>query len=82
MPTIPLTADERDYLFKECLILPDESERQLNDSVVDPKRCSLTLDADELDALLGYIAAEANHCEIRKKEDALTVIYDKLCEFE
>lgn len=82
MPTIPLTAEERDYILKECLILPDESERQLKEAVGDPSGCSLDIDAGELDDLLGFIAAEANHAENRKKEDALEVIYDKLMEYE
>lgn len=37
---------------------------------------------DDLEDVLGYIAAEANHTENRKLQDELDDLYDRLCDIE
>lgn len=37
---------------------------------------------DDLDDVLGFIAAEANHCKKKKLKAELEDLYDRLCEVE
>ena len=40
------------------------------------------LTLDELDLLAGYVAAEANHTEDKRRERKLDRIHDRICQVE
>lgn len=74
---VRLHVDERDLILNETLAGPDltdrlESAKQVTDSVV------VCYNSEELENLIGYVAAEANHPPERKIQEALDALYDSL----
>lgn len=74
---VRLHVEERDLILKETLAGPDltdrlESAKQVTDSVV------VYYSSEELDNLIGYVAAEANHNPDRKMQEILDALYDSL----
>ncbi|MGB6866228.1 MAG: hypothetical protein WBE11_11100 [Candidatus Aminicenantaceae bacterium] len=72
-----LHVEERDLIVNETLAGPDltdrlESAKQVIDSVV------VYYSSEELENLIGYVAAEANHNPDRKMQEALDALYDSL----
>lgn len=77
--TIPvrLHVEERDLILNETLAGPDltdrlEAAKKVSSAVV------VYYSSDELDNLLGHIAAEANHSHDRKIKEALDTLYNSL----
>jgi hypothetical protein len=69
--------EERDLILNETLAGPDltdrlESAKQVTDSVL------VYYSSEELENLIGYFAAEANHNPDRKIQEALDAVYDGL----
>lgn len=74
---VRLHVEERDLILKETLASPDltdrlESAKQVTDSVV------VYYSSEELDNLIGYVAAEANHNHDRKMQEILNALHDSL----
>ena len=74
---VRLHVEERDIILNQTLAGPDltdrlESAKQVTDSVV------VYYSSEELENLIGYIAAEANHNPDRKVQEALDALYDSL----
>jgi hypothetical protein len=69
-----LTTAERKLIVEELMCF-DEIYEQL--IVGTPADEPLMMTLDELDDFSGYIAAEANHCDDRKKQKKLDVVFGK-----
>jgi len=72
--SLKLTANER-KLVVENLMCFDEIYEQL--IVGTPADEPLMMTLDELDDFSGYIAAEANHCDDKKKQKKLDAVFGK-----
>ncbi len=75
--TVPLklTATERKLVLEDLMCL-DEDYEQIIQGTPSGKPVMMTL--DDLDDFGGYIAAEANHCEDKKKEKKLDTVFEKI----
>lgn len=74
---VRLNLEERDLIQNETLASPDLTGRlESADEVLNSITAYYT--PEELEALLGYIAAEANHASDKDLEDALDVLYESL----
>lgn len=74
---VRLHVEEKDLILNETLAGPDLTDRlEAAKEVLDAVVVYYTL--DELDNLLGYIAAEANHSHDRKIQEALDDLSDSL----
>jgi hypothetical protein len=71
---LKLTAAERALLLAELLCLDPAIEQVIKDT---PTSRPVMLTLDELEDLGGNVAAQANHCEDRKKQKKLDVIFEK-----
>jgi hypothetical protein len=74
---VRLHVEERDLILNETLTGPDltdilKSTKQVADSVV------VYYSSEELENLIGYIAAEANHNPDQKIQEDLDALYDSL----
>ena len=69
-----LTAPER-MLVLECVNFLDDNCLLVIAGTPVSKPVMMTL--DEIDDLSGYIAAEANHCDDKKKQKKLDAVFDK-----
>ena len=69
-----LTTAERKFIVEELMCF-DEIYEQL--IVGTPADEPLMMTLDELDDFSGYIAAEANHCDDRKKQKKLDAVFEK-----
>lgn len=79
--TIVLTRRERDLIAQHTFADPDYSKRfTLNKK--NPTTLSARFSAEELDDLLGYVAAEANHSKSKRLQKELDALYEKLQELE
>ena len=76
-----LSQRERDLIADHTLA---DSEYSNRFKTTEKKGTTLTahFTADELDDLLGYVAAEANHSKSKKIEKELDKLYSKLQELE
>jgi hypothetical protein len=81
--TIPISisAGERD-LIKKHTFIDLELEEILDRARETSKGLAIDITLDDLDELLGFIAAEANHTNDADLERALDEIYDRLAEIE
>jgi hypothetical protein len=70
---LKLTATER-KLIDELLCLDQDHEKLIQDT---PSGEPVMMTLDDLDDFGGYIAAEANHCDDKKKEKKLDAIFEK-----
>jgi hypothetical protein len=70
-----LTAAERKLVLDGVTLLDDEFEQIIRET---PTGKPVMVTLDDLDDFGGYIAAEANHCEDKKKEKKLDAIFEKI----
>ena len=79
--TVVVTKRERDLIDDHTFADPDYSKRfKLNKK--DTTTLSAQFSAEELDDLLGSVAAEANHSKSTKLRKELDALYEKLEELE
>jgi hypothetical protein len=71
-------SDEACAVLRDLQLLDVESERLLYRAWVNEDGIVLPADADELDELLGAVAAEANHEENRRRQKRLDVAFTAL----
>ena len=71
---LKLTTVERKLIVEELMCF-DEIYEQL--IVGTPADEPLMMTLDELDDFSGYIAAEANHCDDKKKQKKLDAVFEK-----
>jgi hypothetical protein len=76
---VTLALKERDLILN-CMVLENYLIEILRIAVIKDNQISIHFTIDELENLLGYIAAEANHSDDRKLVKRLEKLYDKLDE--
>ena len=72
---LKLTAAERKLLLEGVLFLDDEYSQTIRDT---PAGKPVMMTLDDLDDFGGYVAAEANHCNDKKKQKKLDAIFQKV----
>jgi hypothetical protein len=72
---LKLTAQERELIINKTLTGPDLTERL---KLVLNRESVFAFTLDELDELVGYIAAEANHTKSKKIQKELDRLYDRI----
>jgi hypothetical protein len=72
-----LSLAERDLVLEHAF-LDEEAERALRMAAVEGSKISARMTLDDLEELLGAIAAEANHAKSRRLQERLDAIYDKV----
>lgn len=75
--SIILTIKEQDLILNNVFIPPELRDR-LKLAVTQSKGIKISYSLFELDELLGFIAAEANHCEDSKIKVSLDRLFDRL----
>ena len=78
---VRLTHEQRDLILDHTLAGRDLTDR-LRVAEADGKRIVVQYDLDDLDELLGYIAAEANHSKDKKLQKKLYGLFDLLRRIE
>jgi hypothetical protein len=73
--SLKLTATERKMVLEDLMCLDEECEQIIRDTPLG-KPVMMTL--GDLDDFGGYIAAEANHCDDKKKEKKLDAVFEKV----
>ncbi len=77
--TFKLTVAERDFLLEAVgLHLEDDLIQQLKVAELKGEELAISMTDTDIDYLLGFIAAEANHAEDDEYEDQLDVIYHRI----
>jgi len=76
---VTLTLKERDLILN-CMVLENYLIKMLKIAVIKNNQIYIHFTIDELEDLLGYIAAEANHLDHKKLVTRLEKLYDKLDE--
>jgi hypothetical protein len=71
-------SDDLAASLREILVLDPDCERAVYRARVDQGRIVLSATEDELDELLGYLAAEANHESNPRRRQRLDAAYDEL----
>ncbi|HKI83779.1 MAG TPA: hypothetical protein VKA63_05520 [Candidatus Krumholzibacteria bacterium] len=77
---VRVSARERELLADHTFTGPEYVERLLAEPGGTGYAGMFTL--DDLEDILGFVAAEANHCEDRKLQRELDTFYDRLSEIE
>jgi len=72
-----LTIAQRKLVLEDVLGLDQDFEEVIRAT---PAGKPVMMTLGDLDDFAGYIAAEANHCDDRKKEDKLDAVFDKIQE--
>ena len=72
---LKLAAIERSIVLEGLLCLDKEHEQVIRNT---PSSKPVMMSLDALDDLCGYIAAEANHCEDKKKRSKLDAVFEKI----
>ena len=72
---LKLTATERNMILEDLMLL-DQNYEEIVRNTPSEKPVMMTL--DDLEDFGGYIAAEANHCEDKKKQTKLDNIFQKI----
>jgi hypothetical protein len=72
---LKLTAAQRTLIIDEVTCLDQEYEQAIRDT---PLGEPIMMSLDVLEDLGGFIAAEANHCELNAKRSRLDVIFEKI----
>ena len=72
-----VTLRERDLIRDHTFYDPDFA----NLAVADGAGICVDLSLDDIEEIQGYVAAEANHCDDRKLQKELDLLFDKLQEF-
>lgn len=75
--TVRLSMRERDLVVERAFLEP-EVEAQLRQAASVGGRLIVDLNLDDIDELLGCVAAEANHSDDRKVQRVLDSICDRL----
>jgi hypothetical protein len=65
-------------LLNEIIIISEEIEKGISHAKQEDDNYRLKLSYDDLDELLGFVAAEANHEKSVKRQDRLDNLCDKL----
>jgi hypothetical protein len=76
---VTLTLKERDLILN-CMILENHLIEMFKIALIKNNQLSIDFTLDELEDLLGYIAAEANHSDDKKLVSRLEKLYDKFDE--
>ena len=74
---VVLTLRERDLITGETFADPEYTDRLTSTGKKD-NTITAKYTAEEIDDLIGYIAAEANHTKSKKLEKELDKLFDKL----
>ena len=74
---IKFTDKERDLILNQTLATPELTER-LKVAELVGKHVKASYDLDDLEDLLGFIAAEANHAEDGKLQKQLDNLFERL----
>ena len=72
---LKLTPSERAIVLEGLICLDKEHEQVIRDT---PTGKPIMMSLDAFDDLGGYVAAEANHCEDKKKQNKLDAIFRKI----
>lgn len=72
---LKLTAAERKLILDDLMSLDKKHEQVIRET---PPGKPVMMSLDDLDDFGGYIAAEANHCENKKKQNKLDAIFGKI----
>ncbi len=75
MIPVKLSEHERGLIINKTLAGPDLTERL---ELVLKRESVFAFTLDELDELVGYIAAEANHTKSKKVQKELDRLYDRI----
>ena len=76
---VPLRlSDRKRTLIIDKTLAPDDLTCHLRLAAVGEKRPPVALTLDEWEELQGYVAAEANHCDVKKLERELDRIFDQI----
>ena len=71
---IKLTAAERKLVLEDLMCLDEDYQQIIEDT---PTGRPVMMTLDDLDDFGGYIAAESNHCDDKKKQKKLDAIFQK-----
>ena len=74
---VSFTPRERELVLEHTFADPDVTD-QLTITIVKGKRLLAKYTLDDLDVLLGYVAASANHCKDRKLQKELYSLHERL----
>ena len=74
---IRLSARERDLILDHTFIGP-ELERRIRVGSAEEASVTVRLTLDDLDELIGHVAAQANHCSDSRLRTRLDNLYDRL----
>ena len=74
---LKLTAAERKLVLEDLMCLDEDYEQIIRDT---PTGKPVMMTLDDLDDFGGYIAAEANHCDDKKKQKKLDTMFEKIQE--
>ena len=72
---LKLTASERKLVLEETLFLEKEPEQIIGQT---PAGKPIMMSLDDLDDLVGHLAAAANHCQDGKKRKKLDAVFKKI----
>jgi len=72
---LKLTAAERKRILEDVTCLDRDCEQTIRDT---PSGKPVMMTLDELNDVCGYLAAEANHCDYRKKQKKLDSVFEKI----
>lgn len=72
---LKLTAAERRLLLEDVVFLDEDHPRMIQAT---PAGKPLMMTLDDLEDFGGYVAAEANHCDDKKKQKKLDAIFQKI----
>jgi len=75
---IRFSEQERNLLLEHTLILDDELTDPLEQALAKEGMLTVHYSLDDLDDLLGYVAAEANHSKDKNIKDQLEALIDRL----
>ena len=79
--TFNLTVEDRDFLLEAVgLYIEDELIEHLQNAELMNDVVVISMSATDIDYILGFIAAEANHTEDEENEERLEAIYDHIQE--
>ncbi|MGC9329874.1 MAG: hypothetical protein ACP5I1_19725, partial [Candidatus Hinthialibacter sp.] len=69
---------ERTLIFSEIPLISEELEKKLRFAVIKGENLVVQLNLDEADELAGAVAAEANHCQNKKKQKQWDQLFHKV----
>jgi len=73
--SLKLTAAERKLILEDLMCLDRDYEQVIRDT---PPGQPVMMTLGDLDDFGGYIAAEANHCDEKRKQQRLDAIFEKI----